>query len=120
MTKTSIHAFRVWDKTYGYYVMKETSFAIDTNGDLIDLTHGSTFEPAEKSLIIERFTGFTDKNGKDIYEGDLITHSHSHLKHSVTFSKKLGVIYAQYSEDERAQKMLCVLNDLEVVGTVHD
>ena len=75
--------FRVWDNINKKYVNSEL-YSLKYNGKLF---YGNAdFTNAPFNTHIEQYTGLTDKNGVEIYEGDRITNGH------YTYTIKFGNI----------------------------
>ena len=111
--------FRAWFKLLKrMYVVRELRF--NRNKSIVIITN-HTGGTAPNSYELMQFTGLKDKNGKEIFEGDIVKMKSYYLRDDI----ELGGTYVVEWEDVIDGTLDCDVknqleNNIEVIGNIYE
>lgn len=118
-----IPRYRAWDKIH------KTMYEVD---DIMSIDFGKS-EIGVKTLFFERTsrydfddivlmqsTGMTDKNGREIFEGDILDSEDSFLAGVVELRQNLGMFVSTLLKYNNFERLCNVLDSTQIIGNVWD
>jgi uncharacterized phage protein (TIGR01671 family) len=122
-----IPRFRAWDKEFKEMVRVD---ALLLEEEVIKATYknGNVVKEDMKHYDLMQSTGFTDKNGKEIFEGDIIAIEvedvETPINAKVFQNRKIGILMFHVFEDNEDVPMVELLEDdsvaFAIIGNIYE
>lgn len=111
--------FRAWDKKKGRMMHGYCNLVIMLDGHL-NWNFGGELKwlsDLEKDYVLMQYTGLKEKNGKEIYEGDII--SDGYIKREVKYGAYEFLPFSEELDERDHFTILGALYSFEVIGNIY-
>jgi len=122
--------FKAWDNILKSYIPIEY-IGISGNGNYFNNSLENCISTTD-NWIVEQFTGLKDKNGKDVYEGDILEFKNDLVRHNLhkVFRVDGGLVINSHSDDICKDSIVfyeaCAdmqtsqwIRQCEIIGNIH-
>ena len=112
-----IPRFRAW--------LKEDKEMIDVdemhfkNGELDFIGNGITWMYKKSDIVLMQSTGFKDKNGKEIFEGDIVDSEDGILSGIVGFRPDLGMFVSTLIKYNNFERLCNVADSVYIISNIY-
>lgn len=117
-----IPRFRAWDKIRKTMYETDDIMSIDFREKEI-CVETLFFEKAARydfdDIVLMQSTGFRDKNGKEIFEGDIVVSRDVLLTGVIEFRTDLGMFVSTLVEYNNFERLCNVANSSEIIGNIY-
>ena len=113
-----IPRFRAWDKEYKEMVQVD---ALVFDEQIIKATYknGNVVKEDLKNYVLMQSTGLRDKNGKEIFEGDIVDSEDGILSGVVEFRPDLGMFVSTLIKYNNFERLCNVADSVHIIGDVY-
>lgn len=113
-----IPKFRAWDKTdKELYLVDEINF---NRGEFESIGDGITFLREADEVELMQSTGLFDKNGQEIFEGDITASGNHPIKGVVEFRTDLGMWVNCLKGYDYYEYLGNVASGIEIISNIHE
>lgn len=112
-----IPRFRAWDKEFKEMVQVD---ALVFGEQIIKATYknGNVVKEDLKNYVLMQSTGLTDKNGKEIFEGDIIDSTDGFLTGVIEFRVSLGMFVSYLVEYNNFERLCNIASSRKIIGNI--
>lgn len=114
-----IPKFRAWDKVFKEMV-QVNALVLDEQVVKVTYKNGNVAKDDMKEYELMQSTGLKDKNGKEIFEGDILTSQNYPVKGVVEFRTDLGLWVHYLKEYSYFEYLGNVAGSKEIIGNIYE